>query len=99
MKKLLIVFALLLLLGVAVEVSAQEILKGKLPVATAMCSVDKNFVMKKGNPIERECILFVSEDEKGYVLIFDQYGKPAVVVELIVPDGQRIVWRVGQMSL
>ena len=103
MKKLLIVFCLLLLLGVAVEASAQEVLKGKIPVATATCQVDGKYTMGKDKPNTRPCILFSDGDEdRGWVLIFDQYSDPAAVVELEPDkgvDGQRIVWRKGQVSL
>jgi len=107
MKKLLIVFGLLLLLGVTVEVFAQEILKGKVPIATATCNVDMLYVMGKDKPLVRPCVLYidVTNDEMvGYMLIYDDNGfEPQVVVEADFTDlndlKQKVVWRKGEVSL
>ncbi len=89
---------LALLMG---AVQAQEVLKGKTPIATATCPVDKQYVMGKDKPDRRPCILFVdmaAADEKGWVLIFDKSDEPAAILEISEKE-QKVVWRKGQVSL
>ena len=101
MKRVHWFFLALLLLGVWTAVSAQEVptvLKGKFPIATAVCPVDKHFAMGKGKPNKVPCILFTDgvDENKGWVLIFDKKGQqPQVVIE-IDPERQKIVWRKGR---
>jgi len=107
MKKLLIIFGLLLLLGVAVEAFAQEILQEKVPIATAICRMDASYVLGKDKPLVRSCVLFVdptTDDLLGYMLIYNEYGdKRQVIVEVDFANTenlkQKIVWRAGEVAL
>ena len=101
MKKLLIVFFLLLLLGVAVEVFAQEIMEGKVPVLEGTCFFDKDFHLKKGNPYPSPCYMALDPERNDAMWIVLHDGRESLgVIEVALPDGeQKVVWKKGNILL